>query len=86
VERITPIYRADHAHERLIRTANGTMHNQDAESDKAVTRAPCVFVPVLAVRFLIQSVATATVCGEHFTILSAHCVTSELNSTQISIP
>jgi hypothetical protein len=29
VERITPIYRADHAHERLIRTANGTMHNQE---------------------------------------------------------
>lgn len=27
VERITPIYRADHAHERIIRTMNGTIHN-----------------------------------------------------------
>jgi len=27
VERITPIYRADHAHERIVRTLNGTMHN-----------------------------------------------------------
>ena len=27
VERITPIYRADHAHERIIRTVNGTLHN-----------------------------------------------------------
>ncbi|XP_052087168.1 uncharacterized protein LOC127724285 [Mytilus californianus] len=29
VERITPIYRADHAAERLVRTANGTIHSQD---------------------------------------------------------
>lgn len=27
VERITPIYRADHASEKIIRTVNGTMHN-----------------------------------------------------------
>ncbi|XP_048769410.2 trichohyalin-like isoform X2 [Ostrea edulis] len=27
VERITPIYRSDHAHERIIRTVNGTIHN-----------------------------------------------------------
>lgn len=29
VERITPIYRSDHAQERLVRTASGTMHSPD---------------------------------------------------------
>ena len=29
VERITPIYRSDHAQERLVRTVNGTIHSQE---------------------------------------------------------
>ncbi|XP_060072510.1 uncharacterized protein LOC132552362 [Ylistrum balloti] len=37
VERITPIYRADHAHERIIRTLNGTLHNHAKQCSVATT-------------------------------------------------
>ncbi|XP_033739504.1 golgin subfamily A member 6-like protein 1 [Pecten maximus] len=37
VERITPIYRADHAHERIIRTLNGTIHNHAKQCTVATT-------------------------------------------------
>ncbi|XP_069103634.1 uncharacterized protein [Argopecten irradians] len=37
VERITPIYRADHAHERIIRTLNGTIHNHAKQCSVATT-------------------------------------------------
>lgn len=37
VERITPIYRADHAHERIIRTLNGTIHNHSKQCSVATT-------------------------------------------------
>lgn len=37
VERITPIYRADHANERIIRTVNGTMHHASKTCNVATT-------------------------------------------------
>ncbi|OWF44512.1 uncharacterized protein LOC110458274 [Mizuhopecten yessoensis] len=37
VERVTPIYRADHAHERIVRTINGTLHNHGKQCSVATT-------------------------------------------------